>query len=169
MNYAGGPDNNEVVLTVSAINEVFDVTSGTATLSAPASIANNIAVSISGVDYVVTDTATPIVLTANAVSAGWSNTTPNTVTGPTSDIANFAIESSDQSDVITGLAAGSANVNISGTGTLDFEDNVTTSGNITVSGYTDITDGAGGTTGTLSGDPSASPPATPSARWAATS
>jgi trimeric autotransporter adhesin len=164
---------NTVVLTVMSApaNTSLDVTGGVVTFTAQGGAADTVTVSNNGTTYTINDPAEPIVLTANAVGASWSNIDANTVTGPMSGITDLSILTSGGADVVSGIAAGSADVAVSGatslsvagdittTGnvtfsgfpTVDFEADVTTTGNITFSSVGAITDGTTGTPGTLTG------------------
>ena len=151
----------------------LDVTGGIVSFTAQGPTADNVTVAISGSNYVISDPGAPIVLTANATNANWSNMNANTVIGPTSGITSLSIDTASGIDSIAGIAAGTADVALSGFGNLtingavttsgnlsisgynavDFESSVTASTSITISGVTNITDGAASTPtpGTLNG------------------
>ncbi len=151
VSYAG----DEVTLTVTSVptSDVVDVQGNTVDFYTLSGIANNLTVGHTGSNYSITDSAETIALTTAAEQAGWTGSGTHTVTGPASyldnentvNLANFAFYTQDASDTVNSMALGNANVTITGngTGTLDFAGNVTTTGNMTLSGYTSITDGAG--------------------------
>ena len=180
---------NTIVLTVTAAPVVtnLDVTNGVLTFAAAGGAADTVNVSIVNTAYtnnqnyyLITDPAEPIVLSQNAINAGWTLTDQNgngntqyDAVGPVSGITSFAINTAGGADVVSGIAAGSASVSLSGTSslsvtgpittagnvafsypTVDFESNVTTTGNIAFSGVSTITDGAAtpSTPGTLTGN-----------------
>ena len=116
-----------MVLMVTAVTNL-DVSNGTVSLALPGA-APNITVSISGSNYVINDPNDSIVLDANAVSANWSNFNANTVMGPISGISNISITTAAGTGIISGIAAGSANLSLSGPGTITVNARVvTTSG-----------------------------------------
>ena len=150
-------NGNSIVLTVTsapaAIN--FDVASGVATFTAQGGAADTINVSIVNNAYtghqnwyLISDPAEPINLTANAVADGFVNTdangnaNSNEVIGPiaglSTTISSLAINTSGGADVVTGIAAGAADVTISGAATLAVTGAITTTGSVTFSTYTNV-------------------------------
>lgn len=80
----------------------LDVTSGTLTCLATAGVNNALTISASGASYVFNDTGETITLSANAISAGWTGSGTNTVTGPTSSVtADFQVNLLDGADTLT--------------------------------------------------------------------
>ena len=82
----GGTSKASVRVTVGSgnIGSVADLDNGTLTINARSGAANNLSVSNDGIKYTLTDTADTITLTPAAVTAGFTGSGTNTVTGPTS-------------------------------------------------------------------------------------
>ena len=76
--------------TLLAAGAVLDITGGALTYTAGAGISNNLTVSVSGSNYVFNDTGEAITLTANAVTAGWTGSTSNTVSISTNGVTPCA-------------------------------------------------------------------------------
>ena len=73
------------------------------------------------------------------MNAGWTNTDPYTVTGPTSGITALSLNTADDTDAIAGLTAGSASVSQHfRLWHLAVNGPITTSGNVAISGYSAV-------------------------------
>ena len=104
--YHGG-DGNDVVLTRAvATPATLDVTGGVLTYTASAGAANGLTVSLSGANYTFNETGQTIMLTANAIAAGFSGDGTNTVTGPDAAVNSVSVALGDGNDTLTlqGLA-----------------------------------------------------------------
>jgi hypothetical protein len=89
------------VVNVTAPGSTLDVSSGQAIFSAGLNQVNNVTLSVSGGTYSINDTLQTITLTANAVSAGWSGSGTNTVTGPDSATNSLLIAMGTGADTFT--------------------------------------------------------------------
>ena len=71
----------------------LDITSGALTYSADAGTASDLAISVDAGHTTLTfaDPSQAITLTANALAANWSNTSPNIVTGPVSSVTSMLV------------------------------------------------------------------------------
>ncbi len=138
LNYAGG-DGNDIVATVTVNpNSVLDVTNSVVAYQSIDSVANNVTVTQSGGNYTLTDSATLISLTANAMAAGWTGDGTNTVTGPVAGVTGLTLGLSDGADTVAGISAGSASVGINGTGTVAVSGVVSSTSTISIGGVTDL-------------------------------
>jgi len=80
----------------------LDVTGGALSYAmAGAGVANNVNLSLQTGVITFSDTGEAIILTANAMAAGFTNTTPNVVTGPDANVNSILINTGDGSDTIT--------------------------------------------------------------------
>jgi hypothetical protein len=75
------------------LSSTLDITAGVLTYAANA--ASNLTVSSNGTTETFTDSSQTITLTAAAVTAGWSGSASNTVTGPESSITSMSIGGTD--------------------------------------------------------------------------
>ena len=144
VDYAGG-DGNDIVATVSSIitTTVLDVdAAGLVTVASADNLNNNLSITQSGGNFVVTDPAGVITLSSGATSAGWTGSGANTVTGPVASVTGFAINLNNGNDTVDTFDAGSAPIAVSGTGSLSVAGLVSTTDDVTVSGVTSIA-GAG--------------------------
>ena len=146
-------NGNSIVLTVTSAPALtnLDVTGGAVTFQAAGSAADTVSVSIVNTAYtgnqdyyLITDPADPITLSANAIAAGWTLTdangsaNSNDALGPVSGISSLFLGTSAGADIVSGIAAGSADVTVSGSGTLDVTGAITTSGNVSFSSYVNV-------------------------------
>ena len=139
INYAGG-DGNDVVATLTSnpAGTLFDVTNGVITVLSEPAVNNVLSVTQSAGKYTFTDPSTTYVLSPNAVAAGWTLVNSHTATGPTTGINNMAISLFDGTDSITGIDAGSAAVNIQGTGSMAVSGSISSTSSVSIKGVTDI-------------------------------
>ncbi|WP_020473898.1 Ig-like domain-containing protein, partial [Zavarzinella formosa] len=145
INYAGG-DGNDVVATVSNIvqTSLLDVTAdGMATLFSADGLNNNLSMTQDGVNYTITDTAGVITLSQGAISAGWTGDGTQTVTGPIAGLTGLTVNVATGSDTLNNFDAGALPLSILAFGTLDIAGLVKTTGALTVSGPSNITDTTG--------------------------
>lgn len=77
----------------------LDVTTGVLSYTG-SGLANNLTVFISAGTYTFADTGETITLTANAVTAGWSGSGTNTVTGPSAGLTAISINSGSGTDTV---------------------------------------------------------------------
>ncbi|HZZ80061.1 MAG TPA: autotransporter-associated beta strand repeat-containing protein, partial [Gemmataceae bacterium] len=132
--------NHDVILTVTAIVPlIIDVTNNHVIYSSATGINSSLTVTNTSNTYTFTDAAGNIALTNNAIAAGWIITN-GVASGPSSSITDVILNFSDGDDTLAGLDAGSANVSISGSGTLDVTGTAGTSGTFAISNFTGVTD-----------------------------
>ncbi|MDY3555463.1 Ig-like domain-containing protein, partial [Gemmata sp. JC717] len=134
LNYAGG-DGNDLVATLTnvAANGTLDETNGVVSYLTGPAVNTGLSVSIDGSgNYVVSDTATPITLTAGAVAAGWSVNASGVATRATVGVTGLVFNLGDGTDQVAGINAGTANVTLNGSGAQALTGVVTTTGSITV-------------------------------------
>ena len=108
VSYAGG-SGNDVVLTLSSIaaGNVLTVDNGGAVeYGGGAGLSNNLTIGLTSGVYSFTDTSGPITLTPAAVTAGWSGSGTQTVTGPAASVSSLLVNGNDGNDTVTlsGLA-----------------------------------------------------------------
>ena len=164
INYQGG-DGNDVVATLLAFGSfpLLDFNQGVASFVSGTGMNDDITTSISGANYIVRDAAGSIRVTPAAAAAGWTTLPNGDIQGPTAGVTSFAFQLSNGSDRIEGLDAGSAvlslsytgnltmagavnaaAVNITGSGTLDFESTVAATADIIVNSTSNIVAGTAG-------------------------
>lgn len=134
LNYAGG-DGNDLVATLTsvAVNGTLDETGGVVTYAAGAGVNNGLSVSIDGSgNFVVSDTANPITLTAAAIAAGWSVNASGIATRPAAGVTGLVFNLGDGADQVAGINAGTANVTLNGSGAQALAGAVTTTGTVTI-------------------------------------
>ena len=128
-----------VVLTVTQVptTDVFEVEAGTGTFGSPGGVNNDLTVTKVANVYTIADANEPIVLGAGATAAGWTHVNSNEITGP-ANLSNLSFSTVDGSDDFESLAAGSANVSITGFGSLAIDGPITTTGSISISTYSSV-------------------------------
>jgi hypothetical protein len=142
------PYTNGGSVNITGAGTTLDVQSGQAIFSAGLNQTNNVTLSVSGGTYTINDTLQPIVLTAAAVTAGWTGSGSNTVTGPDAATSSLliAVGSGTGADTFT---VNSVNDPLTVTGNTqagsaaNFPVSLTLAGAISVTGFDTVSDGAG--------------------------
>ena len=122
----------------------LDVFGNTLSFAAAAGINDNLSVRLANNSYTFTDTADTIALTSAAVAAGWTGSGTNAVTGPATGITLLNLNLGDGVDTLGAVAGGSASITVVGTGCLDLAGLVSSTGTVTITGVTNLTDATGG-------------------------
>jgi hypothetical protein len=121
----------------------LDFSNGTVLFTGASGINDTLTVTQANGFYTVSDSADTIALTPTAVSAGWSGSGTNAVTGPTAGAANLSFGLAGGSDTLGTVLAGAANLTVTGAASLDVAGLVSTSGTVTISGVNAVTDVTG--------------------------
>ncbi len=121
----------------------LDVSSGIMSFAAGTGIDEALSVSLTKSTYTVTDSSETISLSQAALSAGWTGNGTNTVSGPSSGITLLNLNLANGMDSFGTIEAGSDNVAVTGTGSLDVAGLVKSTGALSISGETNITDSTG--------------------------
>lgn len=138
VSYTGG-DGNDIELTLTTIlSTILDVTAGLAQYSTGAGINNSVTVSLASGQYTVTDSATSITLTPNALAAGWTAVNANTVQGPAAGLTQFNLVLNDGNDVINGVTTGVTTV-ITGSNAVDLAGAINVTGDLTIANQKTVT------------------------------
>ncbi len=117
----------------------LDVVGGSLTYTGGGVAANDLVLAVSGVNYTFTDSAETITLTAAAITAGFTGSGTNTVTGPDAAVNSIAISLGIGSDdfTVNGLNDQLAVVDGAGTDTVTFSASTTSvGGNVLINAET---------------------------------
>ena len=122
---------NDVLLTCTnnGASALLDVVGSQAIYYAAGGSNNALTVATGSGMFTIADGATPITLTPAAVTAGWTIIS-GTVSGSTLGISNLLFNLGDGTDDIVALNAGSANITLTGSGTVGNSGTITTTGNL---------------------------------------
>ncbi|MDX1962897.1 MAG: DNRLRE domain-containing protein [Pirellulales bacterium] len=119
----------------------LDFNSGAVTYSAGAGQNNTLAISSDGTTYTLADSQ-PITLTAAAITAGWTGSGTNIVTGPVAGVTSLSIDTNDGDDAVT-LNSASNTLSIAGGGqagdTFTLANTLNLAANVTISEFNSIT------------------------------
>lgn len=133
---------------ITGAGTTLDVQSGQAILSAGLNQSNNVTLSVSGGNYSINDTAQPIVLTAAAITAGWTGSGGNTVTGPDAATTSLLLSLGSGTGVDTFILNSvndplTVTSNSQAGSTANFPTNITFAGAVSVSGFDTVSQSGG--------------------------